>query len=116
MMSLISRGAAEFQNVRFCRGLLNIKPILHVDDGRLVPLEKLRGQKKLFKRIIEMMKEEGGDWADQTVGISYADNEETALRMKEMIEEAFHPKEIILHSIGSAIGAHSGPGTLAIFS
>ncbi len=94
---------------------MNIKPILHVDDGRLVPLEKLRGQKKLFKRIIEMMKEEGGDWADQTVGISYADNEETALRMKEMIEEAFHPKETILHSIGSAIGAHSGPGTLAIF-
>ncbi|XLG13707.1 Fatty acid-binding protein [Bacillus velezensis] len=114
-VAYLARGGRISKTSAFVGGLLNIKPILHVDDGRLVPLEKLRGQKKLFKRIIEMMKEEDGDWADQTVGISYADNEETALRMKEMIEEAFHPKEIILHSIGSAIGAHSGPGTLAIF-
>ncbi|MBT2573858.1 DegV family protein [Bacillus sp. ISL-51] len=114
-VAYLARGGRISKTSAFVGGLLNIKPILHVEDGRLVPLEKMRGQKKLFKRIIEMMKEEGGDWESQTVGISYADNEDTALSMKQQIEEAFQPKEVILHSIGSAIGAHSGPGTLAIF-
>ncbi|KXZ13598.1 fatty acid-binding protein DegV [Bacillus nakamurai] len=114
-VAYLARGGRISKTSAFVGGLLNIKPILHVEDGRLVPLEKLRGQKKLFKRIIEMMKEEGGDWENQTVGISYADNEDTALSMKQQIEEAFQPKEVILHSIGSAIGAHSGSGTLAIF-
>ncbi|MBY8912528.1 DegV family protein [Bacillus sp. YC2] len=114
-VAYLARGGRISKTSAFVGGLLNIKPILHVEDGKLVPLEKMRGQKKLFKRIIEMMKEEGGDWESQTVGISYADNEDTALSMKQQIEEAFQPKEVILHSIGSAIGAHSGPGTLAIF-
>lgn len=86
-----------------------------MEDGKLVPLEKIRGQKKLFKRIIELMKERGDNWSEQTVGISYAANEGTANEMKHLIEDAFKPKDIIMHSIGSAVGSHSGPGTLAIF-
>ena len=61
------------------------------------------------------MKERGADFKDQVIGISHADTEETALEVKAMIEEELHPKEVYITSIGSAIGAHTGPGTIAIF-
>ncbi|MGZ4161302.1 MAG: DegV family protein, partial [Neobacillus sp.] len=47
--------------------------------------------------------------------ISHADNEETALEVKAMIVDEFHPKEVYISSIGSAIGAHAGAGTISIF-
>ncbi|WIG48078.1 DegV family protein [Bacillus halotolerans] len=114
-LTYLARGGRISKTSAFVGGLLNIKPLLHMEDGKLVPLEKIRGQKKLFKRIIELMKERGDNWSDQTVGISYAANEGTANEMKHLIEDAFKPKDIIMHSIGSAVGSHSGPGTLAIF-
>ncbi|MDR4227117.1 DegV family protein [Bacillus mojavensis] len=114
-LTYLARGGRISKTSAFVGGLLNIKPLLHMEDGKLVPLEKIRGQKKLFKRIIELMKDRGDNWSDQTVGISYAANEGTANEMKQLIEDAFKPKDIIMHSIGSAVGSHSGPGTLAIF-
>ncbi|MEI1420842.1 DegV family protein [Bacillus cabrialesii] len=114
-LTYLARGGRISKTSAFVGGLLNIKPLLQMEDGKLVPLEKIRGQKKLFKRIIELMKERGDHWGNQTVGISYAANEEKAADMKQLIEDAFKPKEIIMHPIGSAIGSHAGPGTLAIF-
>ncbi|WP_338444111.1 DegV family protein [Bacillus spizizenii] len=114
-LTYLARGGRISKTSAFVGGLLNIKPLLQMEGGKLVPLEKIRGQKKLFKRIIELMKERGGDWGNQTVGISYAANEEKAIDMKNLIEDTFKPKEIIMHSIGSTIGSHAGPGTLAIF-
>ncbi|MCY8504624.1 DegV family protein [Bacillus atrophaeus] len=114
-LTYLARGGRISKASAFVGGLLNIKPLLHMEDGKLIPLEKIRGKKKLLKRIIEVMAERGDNWSGQTVGISYADNEDTALEMKQLIEDAFHPKEIIMHTIGSAVGSHSGPGTLAIF-
>ncbi|WP_367387308.1 DegV family protein [Bacillus vallismortis] len=114
-LTYLARGGRISKTSAFVGGLLNIKPLLQMEDGKLVPLEKIRGQKKLFKRIIELMKERGDDWSNQTVGISYAADEEKAIGMKHLIEDEFKPKEIIMHSIGSAVGSHAGPGTLAIF-
>ncbi|MCH7323522.1 DegV family protein [Solibacillus sp. MA9] len=99
----------------FMGGLLNIKPILNIDDGKLVPLEKTRGFKKAIQRMIAIMKERGGDFTNKTVGISHSNDEELMHDVKVAIEEALHPKSIETTTIGSAIGAHVGRGTIAIF-
>jgi DegV family protein with EDD domain len=114
-LDYLAKGGRVSKASAFIGGLLNIKPLLNVEDGKLVPIEKLRGKKKLLNRIIDVMKERGSHLNEQTIGISHADNEETALEIKSMIENEFHPKEVYVSSIGSAIGSHTGPGTIAIF-
>ncbi|MDN7244419.1 DegV family protein [Planococcus shenhongbingii] len=105
----ISKGSA------FVGGLLNIKPLLHVEEGKLVPIEKLRGRKKVIKRMVELMRERGTDWSGQTVSISHGDDLEYAHLLKKEIEENLHPKQVEIYMIGSVIAAHTGPGTLAVF-
>jgi DegV family protein with EDD domain len=114
-LDYLAKGGRLSKASAFLGGLLNIKPVLNMEDGKLVPLEKLRGKKKVLQRLLELMKERGDNIHNQVVGISHSDNEQTALEVKAMIEETFHPKEVHITSIGSAIGAHTGPGTIAIF-
>lgn len=49
------------------------------------------------------------------IAISHGDDEAGAIELRDLIEEKFHPKEIQIHMIGSVIGSHAGPGTLAVF-
>jgi DegV family protein with EDD domain len=114
-LEYLAKGGRVSKASAFLGGLLNIKPLLTVEDGKLVPIEKLRGKKKLLRRIIELMKENGTSFEMQTVGISHADDEDTALEMKKLILDELNAKEVYITSIGSAIGAHTGPGTIAIF-
>ncbi len=114
-LDYLAKGGRLSKASAFLGGLLNIKPILNVEDGKLVPIEKIRGKKKLFRRLIELMKERGSDFEHQIVGISHADSEMTALEVKAMIEEEFQPKEVYISSIGSVIGSHTGAGTISIF-
>ncbi|WP_160724664.1 DegV family protein [Bacillus sp. USDA818B3_A] len=114
-LDYLAKGGRVSKASAFLGGLLNIKPILNMEDGKLVPIEKIRGQKKVFRRIIEIMKERGSRLDEQIIGISHADTEATALEVKEMIIQEFHPKEVYITEIGSAIGSHTGPGTISIF-
>lgn len=111
----LAKGGRVSKASAFVGGLLNIKPLLNVEDGKLIPIEKIRGKKKLLRRIIEVMKERGQGFEQQIVGISHADDLETANEMKNMIIEELNPKEVVITSIGAAIGSHTGPGTIAIF-
>jgi DegV family protein with EDD domain len=111
----LAKGGRVSKASAFVGGLLNIKPLLNVEDGKLVPIEKLRGKKKLLRRIIEVMKERGQSFEQQAVGISHADDLETATEMKNIIMEELQPKEVVITSIGAAVGSHTGPGTIAIF-
>jgi DegV family protein with EDD domain len=114
-LDYLAKGGRVSKASAFLGGLLNIKPILNVEDGKLVPIEKIRGKKKVYKRIVELMNERGENFGDQVVGISHADTEDTVLEVKALIEEELHPKEVFITSIGSVVGAHTGPGTIAIF-
>lgn len=114
-LDYLAKGGRVSKASAFLGGLLNIKPILNMEDGKLVPIEKIRGKKKVLHRIIEIMRERGSELQNQVVGISHADNEETALEVKAMMEEVFQPKDVYISSIGAAIGAHTGPGTISIF-
>jgi DegV family protein with EDD domain len=111
----LAKGGRVSKASAFLGGLMNIKPILNVEDGKLVPIEKIRGKKKVMRRIIEIMKERGSNMEDQIIGISHADCLDTASEMKAIIEAEFHPVEIFISSIGAAVGSHTGPGTISIF-
>lgn len=114
-LEFLARGGRISKTSAFVGGILNIKPLLHVEDGKLIPIEKIRGRKKVFKRMIERMEERGNDLQKQVIGISHGDDEEAALELKRMIEEKFGCTRFFISPIGGAIGAHAGPGTLALF-
>jgi DegV family protein with EDD domain len=109
------RGGRVSRSKAFIGDLLNVKPILDVEDGKLIPIDKARGTKRLFKRMMEIVEERGVDLAEQTIGISHGDNLEAVEIVKQMMQEKFGCQNFVISLIGSAIGAHSGPGTLAIF-
>lgn len=117
-LEYLYRGGRVNRTSAVIGGLLNIKPILEVDDeGKLVALEKVRGDSKVLKRMVEIMGERGDkeDLKDQLIGISHGDDLEEALKLKGMIEEKYGAKNFLISSVGATIGAHSGPGTIALF-
>ncbi|MFC6114964.1 DegV family protein [Sporosarcina thermotolerans] len=114
-LDYLAKGGRVSKASAFIGGLLNIKPLLHVENGKLVPIEKHRGRKKVFRRILDLMEERGSELSEQTIAISHGDDEATANEVKTMIEEKFKPKNVEVHMIGSVIGSHAGPGTIAIF-
>jgi DegV family protein with EDD domain len=114
-LDYMARGGRVSKASAFIGGLLNIKPLLHVEGGKLVPIEKHRGRKRVLRRIVELMGERGDNLSKQTIAISHGDDEAIALELKALVEEKFQPKNIEIHMIGSVIGAHAGPGTVSIF-
>ncbi|HHW39109.1 MAG TPA: DegV family protein [Bacillales bacterium] len=114
-LEYLYRGGRVSKTSAFVGGLLNIKPILNVEDGKLAPLEKLKGRKKVLKRMVEIMKERGDTLKDQLVGICHADDIEMAEYIRDLIKEEFGTENFLLTNIGCVIGAHVGPGTLGIF-
>lgn len=96
-------------------GMLNVKPILEVDeDGALVATEKIRGRKKSINRLIEKVGEMGKDIDKQIIGMCHGDAKEELDEIAKIIDEKYHPKEIVKGWIGCAIGAHTGPGIVAV--
>lgn len=96
-----------------------IKPILHVDDeGHLIPLSKVRGRKKSLIALVDYMEKklEGG-YLDRNdiVFISHGDALEDAEYVRDEIKRRFGITKFMINHIGPTIGAHSGPGTIALF-
>lgn len=114
-LNYLARGGRLSKASAFIGGLLSIKPVLDVEDGKLVPIEKYRGRKKVMNRIIELMEERGESLSEQVIAISHSDDLAAAEEMKALIMEHFHPKAVEIHLIGSVIAAHTGTGTIAIF-
>ncbi|SEP82809.1 DegV family protein [Piscibacillus halophilus] len=114
-LEYLYRGGRVSRTQAFVGSLLKIKPLLHVEEGKLVPLEKIRGSKKVLRRMVDLMQERGKDFDQQTIAITHGDDAENANKLKELIQEELNPNKVIVHSIGSAIGAHAGPGTIALF-
>jgi DegV family protein with EDD domain len=95
--------------------MLNIKPVLHVDnEGHLIPMEKVRGRKAAIQALFRHMRETA--LPDQeTVLINHADCLPEAQALAEQIQAAFHPKEVLIADLGPIIGAHTGPGLVTLF-
>jgi DegV family protein with EDD domain len=111
----LKRGGRLSTAQAFVGGLLNIKPVLHFVDGGIEPLEKVRGKRNALKRMLDIMGERAKNLEDQVVGISHADDEEGARELEREIRQRFNPKDVVISWIWPVIGAHAGPGTLALF-
>src|SRR5690625_3839679 len=114
-LEYLYRGGRVSKTAAFVGSLLKIKPILHVEDGTLIPLEKIRGSKKVLSRMLEIMEDRGIDLENQVIGINHGDDLERAEQLAAMIKEKFGTKEIVIEMIGSVIGAHTGPGTIGLY-
>lgn len=98
--------------------MVGIKPMLHVDnEGHLILLSKVRGRKRALAELVKMMDERVGSYKDRnrTVFISHGDCEEDARMVADLVREKYHIQDIRFHTIGATIGAHAGPGTVALF-
>ena len=98
--------------------MLQIKPVLHVDnEGHLINMAKARGRKAALKALVDHMEQTAIDPAGQTVFISHGDCLEDAQFVAQEVSQRFGiPMErIVLNEIGPVIGAHAGPGTVALF-
>ena len=96
--------------------MLNIKPVLHVDnEGHLVSMVKARGRKAAINTLVSKLQELGGDWDNSTVFICHADCIDDAQRLAEIVKEKCGVQETFIGNLGAVIGSHAGPGTLALF-
>lgn len=96
--------------------LLNIKPILSVDDeGVIYAVDKVRGHKKAMSRVIELFRNDYKDQKDINIAICDCVNPEGAEEILRLMGEHFTIHEVVRTSIGAVVGTHVGPGTVATF-
>ena len=96
--------------------VLNIKPVLHVDnEGHLISMVKARGRKAAINTLVAKMGELQGDWDNSTVFICHADAMEDAEKLAALVKEKYGVKDAFIGNLGAVIGSHAGPGTLALF-
>ena len=96
-------------------GLLNIKPSAYLDDeGKLAQGEKIKGKKKALRFLANEVKERAIDSENEVLYICHGDCQEEAESLRDIIEQEVKFKNVIINYIGNVIGAHTGPGALAV--
>lgn len=96
--------------------MLQIKPILHVDEeGHLVSVAKARGRKASIETLAKKVGELGLPGENDTVFISHGDCREDVRYLEQLLKEKYGVKEILVDYVGAVIGSHAGPGTIALF-
>ncbi|HOH18282.1 MAG TPA: DegV family protein [Bacilli bacterium] len=115
-LDFLRRGGRLSGSIAFIGRLLKIKPILHVDnDGRLVSVKKAIGKNRALEELFQKLVETGINPNKQTIFISHGDALTDATNLKNLILARFPQAQIVIGEIGAIIGAHSGPGTVALF-
>ena len=112
------RGGRVSRTTAIVGSMLNIKPVLHVDnEGKLTAIGKVRGRKKALQELVKLMDEKIGSFGAgcDTIFISHGDCEQDAQYVAAKVKEKYNIKNIIINQVGATIGAHSGPGTMALF-
>ena len=112
----LKRGGRVSAATAVVGSMLAIKPVLHVDDeGHLINIGKVRGRAASLKALVDAMEKAAIDPADQTIFISHGDCWDDANAVAHMVKERFGVKEVIMNYVGPVIGAHAGPGVVALF-
>lgn len=112
----LHRGGRVSKTTAIIGTLINVKPVLRVDDeGHLVPLTKTRGRKKSLSALVEEMEKRVAGFENDSVFISHGDSLADAEYVAELVKERFGIQNILINYVSPTIGAHSGPGTIALF-
>ena len=113
-LSHLKRGGRISATTALVGTMLNVKPIIHVDnDGHLINCAKVRGRKAAMEYLVKKFAETCTDF--DTVFIAHGDCPEDAATLEAMIREKHPVKEVITGYVGPVIGAHTGPGVLVLF-
>ena len=112
----LKRGGRVNAATAIVGSMLGIKPVLHVDnDGHLVNIDKSRGRKASILALFNKMKATADLSEYKHVYITHGDCIEDAQLLADTIKEEYNIDDIVINNVGPVIGAHSGPGTLALF-
>jgi DegV family protein with EDD domain len=96
--------------------MLGVKPVLHVDnEGKLVAVGKVRGRRKSLETLVDEMEKTCTNPTEQLVFISHGDCVEDAQHVERLVRERLKVKDVQINYVDPVIGAHSGPGTVALF-
>ncbi len=113
-LSHLKRGGRISATTALVGTMLNIKPIIHVDnDGHLINCAKVRGRKAAMELLASKLGETGMDL--DTVFIAHGDCPEDAAALETIVKEKYGVKNVITGYVGPVIGAHTGPGVLVLF-
>ena len=115
LMSL-KRGGRVSAATAIVGTMLQIKPVLHVDDeGHLINVAKARGRKASIDALAKKVGELGSGYDNSTCFISHGDCIEDAQYLEKLLKEKYGVKEVVIGYVGAVIGSHAGPGVLALF-
>ncbi len=115
-LTYLKRGGRISATTAVLGTILNIKPVMHMDDaGKLVALSKVRGRKKALDELVHYFDNKQLKGQNEEVFISHGDCLADAEYVANVLKEKYGVKSALIGNIGPVIGSHSGPGTLALF-
>jgi DegV family protein with EDD domain len=115
-LEYLARGGRIGRARAWAGELLNIKPILSIREGEVLPVKRVRGNRKAFLEFANAFEAGSRDEPTLRVGIAHADAPERAEALRKMVRERRPEAEIeIVTALGPVVGAHAGPGTVGLF-
>ena len=115
-LEYLAKGGRIGRAAAFAGNLLNVKPILAIRDGEVIPLKKVRGNHKAFAEFREHFVTSTTDSPNLKVGIAHAAAPERLQALRELVEhERPHAQIEIATTLGAVVGTHAGPGTVGFF-
>ncbi|MDV3429587.1 MAG: DegV family protein [Bacillota bacterium] len=111
----LSKGGRVSKPIGYIGNVLNIKPYLTVDDGKMIVTKMVRGRKKALKTIVSDVISGASDFVNQTICISHANDMEAALYLEEKIKEVLPLCKTLIFQIGAVLGSHIGIGGIGAF-
>ena len=112
----LHRGGRVSKSTAVLGTMINIKPVLHVDDeGHLISLKNVRGRRKSLNALVDRMQEQAAGFENDIVFISHGDCIDDANYVRDLVKERFGINDFLINYVGPSIGTHSGPGTVALF-
>ena len=114
-LEMLRRGGRVSGVAAFMGGVMNIKPLIHMVDGKLQPFDKIKGQKKALKFLIDEMEKRGKDLEKQKLFITHAANPKGAELLAEALKTEKGLTNVDITEMGATIGAHTGKGTVTLF-
>jgi len=113
-LSHLQRGGRLNSAQAILGSLLNIKPILHIVDGLIVPFEKIRTRKKATRRIMGMLEEDAENKKIVRVVFIHANNEAQATKLRDEFQDKYPEVETYISYFGPVIGTHLGEGSIGV--
>jgi DegV family protein with EDD domain len=115
-LEFLARGGRIGRAKAFAGQLMNVKPILSIREGEVIPVKRVRGNRKAFQEFVDAVTEQTQDVPGLRIGIAHADAPERMVQIEKMVRHLRPQATIEMETmLGAVIGAHAGPGTVGFF-